>query len=168
MKGIAPLETSEARPETRRPPRPLVFVVVALGVVLVLELLARGRGAAPDTGDDALLVARACDLGAGSCIATLEEGVSAELTLSPRPIPLAKPLDARLVLRGASPERAELRVRSTTMSMGTTRFRFEREGDGWVAAQQLPVCVSGTMVWIASLRLDGEDVAHFRFETRTP
>jgi hypothetical protein len=154
----------------------LAVVVGVLALVLVFELLSRTRSRlpapgpdpGPDPGNDAELVSGACDLGVGACRAVLADGGAVEVTLAPRPIPLAQPLTVNATLEGAAPERAELRIRSTTMSMGTTRFRLEPNGPTWSGNNQLPVCVSGTMVWLATLRLDGDDVAHFRFETRTP
>lgn len=148
----------------RRATTLLLVLIGVLMVVVVMVLVARGR----DEATDDQLVAGACDLNKGPCRAELGADTSVEVTLSPRPIPLAQPLEATAVVRGFTPARAELRIRSTTMSMGLTRIRFEPRDGILFGTNQLPVCVSGTMTWLATLRLDGEDVAHFRFDTRTP
>ena len=148
-------------------PRTTRFLLVLIGVLVVgvvLVLVTRGRG----TPTDEERVVGACDLGAGPCRAELGPGASVEVTLAPRPIPLAQPLGARVALHGLAPARGELRIRSTTMKMGLTRIQLEPHEGALAGESQLPVCVSGPMTWLATLRLDGEDVAHFRFDTRTP
>jgi hypothetical protein len=118
----------------------------------------------------ATALASACDLGAGPCTAQLTRGAAAEVELTPRPIPLASPMGVAVRVRGADPASAELAITSVTMDMGTTRVSLTRTGPGALAgAEALPVCVSGTMTWIARLTLPGEpEPLTFRFDTRTP
>ena len=144
-------------------------VVAALLVALVAAVAVKVGAAQRD--DREAVLAAACDLTSGPCTATLPGGAGVELDLGPRPIPLAAPLAVHARLRGADPAAAELRVISTTMDMGTTAISLARSAAGRLDGEgALPVCVTGTMTWVASLYLDRDPhpAARFKFFTRTP
>jgi len=144
--------------------------VVALLLVALVAAVAVKVGRARQDDREAILAA-ACDLAAGPCTAAVPGGGAVELSLSPRPIPLAAPLTVRARFRGLRPAHAELRIVSTSMDMGTTRVALTPAPSGELVGEEaLPVCVTGTMTWLAALHVDGHEapVAHFRFDTRTP
>lgn len=143
--------------------------MVAALLVALIAVVAVKAGRAKQQ-DVAVMLASACDLAAGPCTAPLTRGAAAEVELTPRPIPLAAPMGVAVRLRGADLASAELAITSVTMDMGTTRVPLTRTGPGRLAGSEaLPVCVSGTMTWIARLTLPGEPEAlTFRFDTRTP
>ncbi|TNF22606.1 MAG: hypothetical protein EP329_28385 [Deltaproteobacteria bacterium] len=120
--------------------------------------------------DAAAALAAACDIGAGPCAVSIG-GVGAEVDVSPRPIPLAAPLDVTVRFRGGAPSAAEIAITSVTMDMGTTTIPLTSTRPGTLQGRgSLPVCVVGEMTWLAELSLADRPggVTRLRFDTRTP
>jgi len=110
-----------------------------------------------------------CDLQKSSCTATLPRGGRLELSISPRPIPVAHPFRVEVAVNGIDPRKVELDFAGETMNMGYNRSELSRAGSGRYAGEvSLPVCVSGGMAWLATVivETDGQRIAApFRFET---
>jgi len=110
-----------------------------------------------------------CDLQKSACIAALPQGGRLEFSVSPRPIPVPRPFRVEAAVSGITARKVEVDFAGETMNMGYNRSELAALGAGRYAAEvSLPVCVSGGMVWRATVvvETDGQRIAvPFRFET---
>ena len=91
------------------------------------------------------------------------------MTLEPRPVPSSAPVQILVVLRGLQPDKVEVDFLGVEMNMGLHRLPLSDVGGGRYAGETtLPVCVTGKMVWQATVHLETgrKDIAvPFRFES---
>ncbi len=111
-----------------------------------------------------------CDLHAGPCAATLPDGRRISLSVTPRPIPVVKPLELEVSLTGpVASRRVEVDFAGVDMNMGLNRTVLKPAGEGRYAGQAtLPVCITGGMAWKATVLVEEgrqKIAASFRFET---
>lgn len=124
-----------------------------------------------DPKTDLALPLSSCDLGRQTCVVTLPEGGQLEFSIEPRPIPALKELRLQAVLSGSAARKVDVDFAGTTMKMGYNRPTLERQtesGDRFTGRASLPVCLTGTMEWDATVLLDtGKAViaVPFRFVT---
>ncbi len=148
------------------PRRPALFSLKNLAIVLALACLATlGYKLSPRQPQRAAptVDAAACDLNAQPCAAELPGGGRVELSITPRPIPLLKPLQVNARLVGVAAEAIDIDFAGVAMDMGENRLRLVADGHGnFSATAMLPVCVSGRMTWQATLLIAGV-AARFRF-----
>lgn len=132
-----------------------VLIILALGMIAVL-----GYKYSPlllPKADVTLMPADGCDLNRESCSASLPGGGSIELSLAPHPIPVVKPLQASVTLKGIEAGKAELDFQGVTMNMGYNRVALTPAGAGrFTGTTTIPVCVTGRMLWRATLLLEGD------------
>lgn len=96
-----------------------------------------------------------CDLHRAPCAASLPEGGRLTFALTPRPIPVATPLDVEAVLEGLGAERVKVDFAGVEMSMGYNRQTLRATGGGrFVGQATLPVCVTGRMLWQATVLVE--------------
>ncbi len=104
-----------------------------------------------------------------SCRVTLAENAALEFSLSPRPIPVLKPLQIEVRLNGIEAQRIEVDFAGTEMKMGYNRPALEKSADGiFRGGTSLPVCITGSMSWQATVLVETarERLAiPFQFET---
>jgi hypothetical protein len=110
-----------------------------------------------------------CDLHKGPCAATWPGGGHLEFSVTPRPIPYLHPLRVEVVVSGVQPGKVEVDFAGETMNMGYNRIELKPSGGGRHAGEaSLPVCVSGSMDWVATVivEADGKRIsAPYRFAT---
>ncbi len=96
-----------------------------------------------------------CDLNSGACRATLPDGGQVELSLSPRPIPVVRPMKILAHVSGptaSAVDRMELDFAGITMNMGYNRVTLSPLGDGrFTGETSIPVCITGRMSWRGTL-----------------
>ena len=93
-----------------------------------------------------------CELNAQACAAELPGGGRLELAITPRPIPLVKPLQISVRLSGITAEKLEIDFAGLSMNMGYNRQTLLADGQGSYRGEaMLPVCITGRMVWQATL-----------------
>lgn len=113
-----------------------------------------------------------CDLQRGPCRAELPGGASIELTIMPRPIPLAAPLGLEVAVSGLEADKVEVDFAGVSMNMGYNRPLLAPTGNGRHAAEAtLPVCVTGEMEWAATVLVESgrrRIAAPFRFMAGGP
>lgn len=130
-----------------------ILIVLALALVAVIGYLASPL-LLPKSDVTAALVA-GCDLNRGICAATLADGERIELSLSPRPVPVVRPMGIEATLTGFGTERidnVEIDFAGVTMNMGYNRVALAPAGAGrYTGEATIPVCVSGRMTWRATL-----------------
>ncbi len=110
-----------------------------------------------------------CDLHKTPCGAVLPSGGRLTLSLMPRPIPVAQPVEMAVSVEGMSPDRVQIDFAGVDMAMGFTRPTLKAAGSGrFTGSTTLPVCVTGRMTWQATILLEtgGQRMAvPFRFVT---
>ena len=108
-----------------------------------------------------------CDLNQQACAAELPAGARLELAITPQPIPLVKPLQVTVRITGMVANTVEIDFSGHAMDMGYNRKTLVADGQGGFRGEaMLPVCVSGRMVWQATLVVSrgGQRIAvPFRF-----
>jgi len=95
-----------------------------------------------------------CNLHRGACVAETEAG-RVELTIEPRPVPIARPF--RIEVRTSLPDvrSVEVDFAGETMNMGYNRPRLAATEPGsWTGEGLIPVCVTGPMLWRATVLID--------------
>ncbi|WP_126444360.1 hypothetical protein [Sulfuricystis multivorans] len=109
-----------------------------------------------------------CDLHRTPCTARLPGGGRLSFSLSPRPIPVARPLEVEVALEGLDAERVKVDFAGVEMSMGYNRPTLRAiTAQRHLGQATLPVCVTGRMLWQATVLVetDGKRIAvPFRFE----
>lgn len=97
----------------------------------------------------------ACDLNRAPCTAVLPEGGRLSFALTPRPIPVAQPLDMAVDIEGPGADRVAVDFAGVDMNMGFNRQTLQATGAGKFTGQTtLPVCVTGRMLWQATVLVD--------------
>jgi len=108
-----------------------------------------------------------CNPALEDCTVALPNGGAVELSFSPRPIRPLLAFQARMTVRGVEVGSAEIDFEGTDMKMGYYRPRFNPANGVYSAEAILPVCVTGTMQWAATILLDtpaGTIAIPFHFE----
>lgn len=112
-----------------------------------------------------------CDLNQTVCTSRLEGIGEIALALSPRPVPVLKPLEVRVESRIDDVRSIALRVTGRNMNMGVNQFLLKPQGgNGYRGEAMLPVCVRDRMEWLAEVVVEtghGQLIFPFHFETVT-
>lgn len=95
-----------------------------------------------------------CDLNRQACVATLPDGGQIEFSIEPRPIPSLNPLKLQATVRGSEVRKLEVDFAGTDMKMGYNRPALEGADGRFSGQANLPVCITGTMEWDATVLLD--------------
>ena len=114
-----------------------------------------------------LLPVAACNPARDDCTVTLSKGGKVTLSFSPRPVRPLRAFTARVAVSDVEVRSAEIDFDGTTMKMGYYRPRLNPVDGGYSAEAMLPVCVTGTMEWAATVLLttpDGSLAIPFHFE----
>jgi len=110
-----------------------------------------------------------CDLQRQACSAALPQDGRLELSITPRPIPLLQTLRVEVTVNGVEARKVEVDFAGESMNMGFNRSELTATGRGsHVGETSLPVCVSGSMTWVATVvvETDRQRIAvPFRFDT---
>ncbi len=111
----------------------------------------------------------ACDLRRAPCAAALPGGGYLRLELTPRPIPVTRPLDVVVEIEGLRADKVAVDFAGVDMGMGYNRITLQSvDAQRHVGQTTLPVCVTGRMLWQATVLVDtgSQRIAlPFRFET---
>ena len=115
------------------------------------------------------VVVPGCDLHLHACAAILPQGGRLELSITPRPIPFLQTLRVEVTVSGVEARKVEVDFAGETMNMGYNRGElFATRGNTYAGEAALPVCVSGSMAWVATVIVEtaGQRIAvPYRFET---
>lgn len=114
-----------------------------------------------------LLPVSACNPARDDCTVALPDGGEVTLSFTPRPVRPLRAFTARLTVRDVEVRSAEIDFDGTTMKMGYYRPRLNPVDSGYSAEAMLPVCVTGTMEWAATILLstpNGSLAIPFHFE----
>lgn len=140
-----------------------VVIALALACVVVagVKLSAKWRAT-----DAVVLPPPACDLSNDACSAPLPQGGRLTLSIEPRPIRPLQPLALNATLTGANATRLKIDFDGVDMRMGYNRPTLTGDGKHFTGTTTLPVCVTGTMTWKATVLITtdtGRIAQPFRF-----
>ncbi len=111
-----------------------------------------------------------CDLRKGPCTTQLPGGGTVSFSISPKDIPILRPLKIEVKVEGAEVTEAEVDFTGIGMDMGYNRPKLEPvEKQYFMGKAILPVCVRSKMDWEAKVLLQtnrGLIMAPFRFFTK--
>jgi hypothetical protein len=111
-----------------------------------------------------------CDLHRQACGASLPGGGRVDLSITPRPIPMVRPLAVEVRVTGIEADKVEVDFAGVGMNMGYNRTTLAAAGPGrFAGGATLPVCVSGTMPWQATVLLEAgrrHISVPFRFDSK--
>lgn len=122
-----------------------------------------------------------CDLNQGACREALPDGGEVVIDITPHPIPTVAPLALSVRLTDRAADQVSLDFAGVTMQMGYNRTELrevsapggtdDRRTREYRGQGSLPVCITGTMDWEATVLLTqgGKTLAvPFRFQTGSP
>jgi len=91
---------------------------------------------------------KSCDLHKEACSIALKDGSRVTLSITPRPIPLMKPIKLHIVTKGIDLDKLDLKVFATNMNMGLIEKPIKKvKKDTYEAKITLPTCIVGGMIW---------------------
>lgn len=141
---------------------PAITTIAAMAIAA-----AAGYGWLP-RADVSLPVVEGCRLDREACAAALPGGGRVEIALAPRPVPTSRPMRVVVTVAGTQPDGVEVSFQGVDMNMGLHRLPLAGDGGRYVGETTLPVCVTGRMVWQATVKLETgrKDITvPFRFES---
>lgn len=121
---------------------------------------------------DVSLALSTCNPSEQACLVKLPEGGQFEFSVAPRPIPTLQPFTMQIEVSGIQPDKVEVDFSGVGMNMGYNRPQLKPVLPGrYEGSTSLPVCVTGTMEWRATVLLEsGRKViaAPFQFSAGRP
>ena len=125
----------------------LIAVILLVGYKLSPMILPQA--------DIALEPDPACDIQRGPCALELPDGGRLLLSLGDQPVPLLQPFPVRAQFEGTTPGHVAIEFDGEDMSMGLNRAELmPAEGGAFTGSATLPVCVTGRMVWRATVMVE--------------
>lgn len=146
----------------------LCAILGALVAALVVAALVKFMLFAPPKFT-ALPLDETCSLSSTTCAVRLPDGGRLEFALSPRPVPLLKPLNLELRIAGSSARAVEVDFTGVNLAMAFNRAHLSAGDAGRYDGQAaLPLCSSGRMTWNATVLLeDGKRKIYVPFHFAT-
>lgn len=121
---------------------------------------------------DVSLALSACNPSEQACLVQLPGGGQFEFSVDPRPIPTLQPFTMQIAVSGIQADKVEVDFSGVGMNMGYNRPQLKPVLPGrYEGRASLPVCVTGTMEWRATVLLEsGHKViaAPFQFSAGRP
>ena len=138
-----------------RSPFSLVDITIILAMAIVAVLGYKYSPQLLPTADLTIKPASGCNLHKQACHADLPDGGRIELSITPHPIPVARPLQISASISGLVANTVEIDFAGVDMAMGFNRKILTAESAGrHVGGTVLPVCVTGRMAWQATLLVE--------------
>lgn len=110
-----------------------------------------------------------CDLTKTACSSVFATGESVEFSISPKTIPLMKPIQITVNLDQVEANKVEVDFAGVSMNMGYNRPKLTPDKNGVYQAEViLPVCIRKHMEWEARVIVTTADetlISPFRFDT---
>lgn len=104
-----------------------------------------------------LPLAKQCDLHQGTC--EIKQGnIQIQLSIQPRPIPIAKSLEVNATIQGLAATKVQLDINGTNMYMGYNRTQLHsQDQQHWNGKAMLSFCTIEQMQWQLTLLIDQAD-----------
>jgi len=131
-----------------------LFPIIVTGL-LVAILGVVGYKLSPMRGQmaDVTLPLSTCSPDLQACTATLPDGRRLDFSIEPRPIKALQPMHLEVTVQGAGVQSVDVDFNGTEMDMGYNRIKLTEGQHGFSGQTMLPVCVTGTMTWTATVLL---------------
>lgn len=151
--------------ETVRSRRRLLIVMGLLGISIALAQVFKDRlfNLVSGQPEVTLITPPPCNLNQERCLLPVITPVSSEAPwsfgITPRPIPVSKPLTLTLAppdrpLEANQPSAVWVDLTGDSMDMGLIRIALTPTPDGrWEGTGSIPVCITGQMRWRARLHM---------------
>ena len=131
-------------------PRRTIGFVIALALACLLVAGYKWSAAWRATRATTLPVP-ACTPGERDCRVALPDGGHLTLSITPRPILSLQTLNLSVAFSDGRADLVEIDFDGADMSMGYNRPRLAGQGDRFSGTTILPVCITGTMTWKATV-----------------
>lgn len=128
------------------------FYASGVAIVAMLAAAVAGYVWLPHA-DVPLPLVEGCRLDRQACSAALPGGGRVEMALAPRPVPTSGPMRVVVTVEGAQADTVEVSFQGVDMNMGLHRLQLTGANGRHVGETTLPVCVTGRMVWQATVLL---------------
>lgn len=143
----SPLRRSQARKSRT----PLDIAVVLLLILAIWTSYKYAPTLLPRT-DLSLKPVAGCDLNRQACSVDIPDGGRIELTITPHPIPVSKPLRVSVETFFMTANKIEIDLTGENMNMGYNRWPLRSDGkDHYIGEATIPICITGRMAWRATL-----------------
>ncbi len=142
----------------------LIVIALALACVAVAGYKLSARWHSTNT---AQLPRSSCDPSIQDCTIPLPQGGQLTLSITPRPILALQKLSLEVRMTGMKAEKVEIDFDGVDMSMGYNRPILSGDGGNFSGQTVLPVCITGTMTWKATVLVtakEGGIAAPFHFK----
>ncbi len=111
-----------------------------------------------------------CDLTKNPCTITLNKTQKITLSISPKGIPLMKPLNVLVKAKNIKEDFLNIKFYATNMDMGVHKLSLKRtNNDTFNTSAMLPTCITGGMIWNADITSGSflqNKAARFSFKTK--
>lgn len=124
------------------------MIALALACITVIGYKLSARWQATNA---TLLLRSSCDPSLQECTVALPRGGHLRLSITPRPIRALQKLSVEVTMTGMNAEKVEIDFDGVDMSMGFNRPVLTGNGQFFSGQAILPVCVTGTMTWKATV-----------------
>ena len=131
-----------------------VFPIVVIGLlVAILAVVGYKLSPMRSKNADVTLPVSSCNPALQPCKSTLPDGRTLDFSIEPRPVKPLQPLQLKVIAEGTEAKRIDIDFNGTDMDMGYNRVSLTRDQQGFSGQAMLPVCVTGTMTWTATVLL---------------
>ncbi len=97
----------------------------------------------------------ACDLRAGPCLTTLEDGTRISFSIEPRSIPISKKLQLEVTVSGLEVDAVSVDINGVDMKMPPNIVNLDQTGNGrYEGKGGLSFCTRSIMEWESVVHLD--------------
>ena len=131
-----------------------VFPIVVIGLlVAILAVVGYKLSPMRNQNADVTLPVASCSPAFQPCTMTLPNGRTLDFSIEPRPVKPLQPLLLKVTAEGTEAQSVDVDFNGTDMDMGYNRVSLTRDQHGFSGKAMLPVCVTGTMTWTATVLL---------------
>ena len=131
-----------------------VFPIVVIGLLLaILGVVGYKLSPMRNQNADVTLPFVSCSPVLQPCTMMLPNGHTLDFSIEPRPVKPLQPLLLKVTAEGAEVRSVDVDFNGTDMDMGYNRVSLTRDQQGFSGQAMLPVCVTGTMTWTATVLL---------------
>ena len=131
-----------------------VFPIVVIGLLLaILGVVGYKLSPMRSQNADVTLPFTSCSPALQPCTMMLPNGHTLDFSIEPRPVKPLQPLLMKVTAEGAEVRSVDVDFNGTDMDMGYNRVSLTRDQQGFSGQAMLPVCVTGTMTWTATVLL---------------
>lgn len=131
-----------------------VLPIVVIGLlVAILAVVGYKLSPMRSKSADVTLPVASCSPALQPCKITLPNGRTLDFSIEPRPVKPLQPLLLKVTIEATETRSVDVDFNGTDMDMGYNRVSLAKDQHGFSGQAMLPVCVTGTMTWTATVLL---------------